>query len=322
MDDRLRRLIEQVGTTVPDRATSPATGVAGELAVASSESGNFRRTFLITSRDDRTQTVGVLLVTNEVDMATDLDMIIDAKESGAGYDLMAQGELYGVIFPEQLRNHVGEVAEVVAGDASRALKTDGESLVNYVVGPPLAHPDDPRRSFKEMELRDLQQFTASCRRFLVDGVAEFVSIDPLILLPPPLGTDKLEAQDRLFEVLDAMDELERSQRNSLLNLFDFFSHDQLTEMSRWRTEFGFDLLSKIHNMSIGEVLAPPSEQSADDSRSSLIMAMASHEISAVEIWTLDSETWGGLLVEGTVDGMCRARAVTVRQEQGFVGASR
>lgn len=311
MDERLKRLIDELGPKVPDRANGPAEGSPGELAVASADSGDVRRTFLITSIDDPTQTVGVLLASNEIDMATDLDLIIEAEDSGAGYDLIAQGELYGVVFPEQLRTHVGAVPAQLASDASQALRTDGESLATHMTGPPLAHPFDPRRSFKEAELLDLQKFTASCRRFLVDGVADFVSIDPLILLPPPAGTELMDAQDRLLEVLDALEELERSCRTSLVNLFDFLSNEQLIEMARWRSEFGFDLLSKIHNMSTGEELTPPLDVFVDDSRTSLIRAMASHDIPAVEIWTLGSDAWKGLLVEGSDDGMCRATAKLV-----------
>lgn len=306
MDERLKSLIERARQEAPERATRPAKGFVGELVVADSDSGDLRRSFLITKVDSRTRTLEVLLVTNEVDMATDLDLIITGESSQVGYDLLAEGELYGVLFPEQLRIHLGAIGEDLAKAAAFAVRTDGDSLPGPMAGPPLAHPDDPRRAFKEAELTELIAFTSACRRFLIDGVGDFASLDPQILLPPPVGTDPLEAQDRLFEVLDVIDELEKSGSPSLANIFDFLSTEQLQEISRWRTEFGFDLLRRINKLSHGDELIPKDSETRNDPRSLLVRSMAANNVRSTELWTLSSNSWEGLLVEESEDRMCRA----------------
>ena len=307
MDERIRQMVEQLRPSLQSPQTSAPDGVVGELVVA--DGGHNPRVFLITSADSTTRTLGVMLATNAVEMATDLDMLIGAAESGAAYDLVVQAELYGQVFPEQLRKLVGKIDEATTLQASESLKSDGASLAERpMAGPPLVYGDDPRRAFKHEELEDLRAICSECRRFLIDGVANFATVDPSILLPPPPGSDPLDAQDRLIEILDLLDEFQKSGQHVLAHLFDLLSVEDFGQIDRWRTEFGFDLVRRVFEMADGSEIPFEVEPGVDDPQSSILQSLSNAEIPTVTMWTVRDEAWDGLRFEETDSGVCRASA--------------
>lgn len=305
MDERMRELINGLQANPRRGPQQEPDVVVGELVVA--DSGETRRVFLLTGIDPATRTLAVLLATNETEMATDLDMFIGAEESGAAYDVVVQAELYGHIFPEQLRKLVGKVDEETARMAADSLRSDGESLAGRpMAGPPLVYADDPRRAFKHEELADLRAVSSECRRLLVDGVADFETIDPSILLPPRSGADPFEVQDRLIEILDLLDEFSKSGHTVISNLFDFLSVEALGEIDRWRTEFQFDLLRHVFEMAGEREIQLATNHDVDDPQSALLQSLSSSEIHAATVWTTEEEAWDGLRFEETDSGVCRS----------------
>ena len=131
------RLVAAIAAHHAQHAPTPhvrALGAAGELAVAESFGGSVRRVVLVTGADDSTRTLSIVMATNQIEAATDLDVLVDRNDSGAQYDLVVEGELYGPIFSEQLDDLVGFAGAGLAQAIATALETDGDSLAEFDVG--------------------------------------------------------------------------------------------------------------------------------------------------------------------------------------------
>lgn len=235
----------------PLTPTKPG-GVAGEIAVAACSS-QLKRLVCVLSREDDTQTLSIQLITNVVEAATDLDLIVRSKDSGLPFDALLQSELYGPIFVEQLEDARGSIPDAMREAASVALATDGESLFRFETGLPLGNLDDPRRGFKESELQDLEALVAECRRWLAGGRSDSRLIDPELLLPPAAGTSQEDAVDQFLELLDVLDRLPESDLqfpSELLVLFD--ESGLMDELFRWRSDFSMDVSRVMTRFRISE----------------------------------------------------------------------
>lgn len=215
-----------------------STAVRSPLPIAGAD---LRRLVAVLGRNDEMGTVDVLLVSNEIENATDLDLIVEAGDAGLPFTAMIQAELYGPLFIEQLQGRVGSISDGERNAVATALVTDGASLDEQMTGLPLGDYSDPRRAFKKSELYDLEELVAQCRRFLAEEPADVKVLDPELLLPPPSGTSLDDAAERFLEVLDVLVEMENRSVTidaALLALLDEASF--IDEISRWRTDFGFD----------------------------------------------------------------------------------
>ena len=219
----------------------------GELAIAESPDGTRRRVVLVTAVD-RFGVGHVLLATNAVDQATDLDLVVTSAESGASYDLLVQAELYGPVFVDQLDGLIGSCDANTVDALRHALDTDGASLSGMRVGSPLGGPTDPRRRFKERELEELQEIVAVCRRWLQGEFADVVSIHPDELFPPPVGTPKDEGFDRLDRLVDLLDRFETTGRTLPFELLAILDEGARTELRRWHTEYGYDMWRALERL--------------------------------------------------------------------------
>jgi hypothetical protein len=191
--------------------------------------------------DERTKTATIHLVTNETEMATDLDLIVHGSEADMPFDTVIQSELYAPLFTDQLRGVVGHLDYRQLRAIKNALMSDGESLEGFTTGSALAGPDDPRRIFKEEELTELQKLASECRRWLSGDPAPLEMLDPELLLPPPTGTSADEAADQFIELLDVLAEMEEAAIPLPSEIVALLAEAELLdEITRWRTEFGLD----------------------------------------------------------------------------------
>jgi len=84
-------------------------GARGEIGVLRNSVGPtpasrvLSRLGIVVARHDSTSTLTIHLATNEVEQATDLDLILDGDTEGLAFPLVLQSELYGPIFEEQLQ---------------------------------------------------------------------------------------------------------------------------------------------------------------------------------------------------------------------------
>lgn len=234
----------------------PFRGQPGELSVARVSgkllTGHVSRVIAVIASDEATRTLVVQLATNEIENATDLDLIVRSREGGVPFAVAIQAELYGPIFSDQLDRGIGKINDRELHAVASALLTDGESLDGLPVGSPLGATDDPRRRFKERELNDLESLTEACRRWLARERSPHAVIDPRLLVPPPAGSPREVAEDQFLELLDAVAALADGPIE-IPSEFLAGSDDLLDEILRWRRDFGLDASRVLTRVRITEL---------------------------------------------------------------------
>ena len=312
IDARLAGAISAHHVKDPPAPFVRAIGSVGELAVAEALSGAIRRVVLVTGVDDSSRTLNIVLATNRTETATDLDIIVDRETSGAPYDLVVEGELCGPIFPEQLDDAIamttGGLAEAIAG----ALATDGDSLVDFRVGLPLADSEDPRRSFKKAELAELMEIVSSCRQWLSGGRSEITTLDPEVLIPPPVGTPIEEGFECLEELLELLDVYEREGYRLSVDLRDLLCDGAADELRRWHTEYGVDIWRRLFSIPYQDYPEILEVADASDLRRVYLTSRAAAGTMTVDFMTSPTHQWSDAIVvtsESEANKSSRGRAV-------------
>ena len=316
-DDRLVAAIAAHHAQHPPAPHVRALGSIGELAVAESLGGGLRRVVLVTGADESTRTLNIVMATNQIEAATDLDVVVDRNNSGARYDLVVEGELYGPIFSEQLDDLVGFAGVGLAQAVANALKTDGDSLAEFDVGLPLAGTEDPRRSFKESELLDLTELVSSCRQWLAGARSEITTLDPEMFIPPPVGTPIEEVFARLDELLEVLDTFEAEGHLISVDLRDRLSEVAAEDLQRWHTECGVDVWSRLLRIAHQDRFEILEADDSSDLRELDLQSRARAGFQTVDFMTSASHQWSDPILiasEPELKMSCRGRAV--------VGASR
>lgn len=303
---------------------SRPTGEPNEIAVAVAPRSSLRRVVAVTNKDVASETVQILLIASEVEQATDLDLILEADNDRLPFSYMVQGELYGHMFTDQLVSAIGSLRPEETEAVATALETDGESLDGYHVGPPLAGPGDVRRSFKDAELKELEELVSVCRNWMLGAPAERQVPDPEVLLPPPAGSSQEEAESMYLELLTVLAERPGPLVLPSELLVAMGHADLLDELRRWRTDFGLDVTRVLAQMHIpdeirgsGPLEAPVRSAVGEEERSVVVL----HEYLACEAqagtMTVDirstTNRWAGrgrlVLVQHSTGRVCRGRAV-------------
>ena len=315
MPDEVRQAAQNVfSESKPQPPTSPVLEPGEIVLLAHWGAESPRRLALISARDDATGSMDVLLIAPEVEMATDLDLILARQVSGLEFESMAQAELYGPVFWEQAESLEGRVPETLRAAMARALETDGESLEGLPRGVPLAGSDDRRRKFKADELFDLDDIVGSCRSWLAGDPSETTLLDPWLLIPPPAGTPREEAEDQFLDLLDALE----ASRNALAVLSSdlimlLAERGLLDEMLRWRTEFGLRVVETLERYFDHPDLSDDrSFDTGVDVLVAYLRLLAGSGYRTADVWSrgesslLTSEL---LVIEGPDGRRCRARRV-------------
>ena len=250
----------------------------GELVIAESPSGRSRRIVVIT-QSEAAGICRIQLTTNELEMATDLDMRIDPEQSAFPTELLAQPELFGPVFKSQLIELVGQISPQMTESLAHALRSEGGSIPAHLSGLPLGGPDDPRRSFKEDELDDLDAIVQECRAWLMGAASEVRMLDPKAFLPPPEGASDNEMIDAYLDLLDTLNAVE-SGSVEVPDLESLFDDEAFADLDRW---------SRVRNINFNfwewwmqhcgrvEVMrqeAAPQQVSVDDLRDAVLGTLA------------------------------------------------
>ena len=162
--DRLRKALRDHRPSGPPQPVAAAAGI-GHIAVAAGEGARrlvlVRRQSAVAGRP----AAAVLLLTNEAEMATDADFLLPPSATGLPYALLAQTDLYGTVWADQLRPPIGYVAPGalrVAWGLPASAEDDSPGR-----GMPLRGRLDPRWDFKVSELGELQRLTRDCTRTFI-----------------------------------------------------------------------------------------------------------------------------------------------------------
>lgn len=157
---------------------------------------------LVTGFDESTQSLGVALLSPDMELGGSLDLALDTTETGLAYNVLAESDIFSYAWVAQInsaRGELGRVGQEVL-ESLDALRND-EKVGRSVAGPPTIERSDPRWAFKLRELGRLQALTAAATRQLID--------DPGYDYPDPeaLQVPETEAELAAFEefVLDLID---------------------------------------------------------------------------------------------------------------------
>lgn len=253
----MTRRLEELGPVRPSAFEVEGDVVEGDVVlIEQSPPGGPRQMAVVTWVDPEEQIIGVVLVSNELEQATDLDVVVTGEEARAPFDLLLEAELYGPIFTEQVVGRVGRVARPVVDALNSSISTDGESVQGYQGGPPLAGADDPRRRFKSEQLPTLRHLTRAAMSWLSGAPGDVTVLDPAMFLPPDPIAGIERGMDQGLALLDAMKTFSEQGRMLPTEFTAIFDNDEvLGEVRRWRTEFGVDVLNSLMRLPMRDVEA-------------------------------------------------------------------
>ena len=237
---------------------------------------------LITHIDDENETISIALTSNEIEMATDIDLIVSSDDTKLPFSLLMEAELYGPIFSEQIVGIVGNIGKMEFDSFRNSLLTDGESIENFNIGLPLSGPHDQRRLFKHSEFERLQPYVEYARDWLAGRPGFITSIHPSMLVPPPPGTPQGEAVMKGLEVLDLLESLSKIDFQQPSELLAILEHDgMMPELSRWRTEFGIDVARSISRLNFSKTSEITLNLETDPNRSNNINIESEDQFSSI-----------------------------------------
>ena len=121
---------------------------------------------LVTGVDESTQSAAVTLLSPDLELGANTDIVITSEDSGLAYALLAESDIFGYVWSAQLDRTLAQVGGQIV-DAISALR-QGDYVGCSVAGPPVLDRSDPRWNFKLTELERLRELTAHCTRQLVD----------------------------------------------------------------------------------------------------------------------------------------------------------
>lgn len=120
---------------------------------------------LVTGFDSTTRTASVTLLSPDTLFATNLDLLVHPTETGLGYDLLIESDIFGYLWTHQLDQSLGQVSRDTL--AALAALRNQDAVGRPPAGPPVKGRSDPRWDFKIRELARLRVITADCTRALV-----------------------------------------------------------------------------------------------------------------------------------------------------------
>jgi hypothetical protein len=121
---------------------------------------------LVTGVDASAQSAEVTLLSPDMELGGNTDIVIGPEDSGLAYALLAESDIFGYVWSAQLDRALAHVSGPLVAAIS-ALR-QGNCVDKQVGGPPILERGDPRWEFKLSELERLQGITAHCTGQLVD----------------------------------------------------------------------------------------------------------------------------------------------------------
>lgn len=146
------------------REESPSDVLPGDICVVKpfNRSDGLPRLFLIVETAE-TWCTGMIAGV-ETELATDVDVVLEAHETGLGYPIAVHTRYFGPIWTTQIFRRVGAVASEALDEIERLAWND-EAQVSLPVGVPLQpDPIDPRYVALEALSSELDALSDHCRR--------------------------------------------------------------------------------------------------------------------------------------------------------------
>ncbi len=152
----------------PIREPSPQRGDVRVLEPMDSEAPA-RLVLVVDVPSNDSSTAIVLLLSNVVENATDLDVLLTRETTDLPFDLIAESDMVGTAWDWQLERLLTRLPAVLV-DGIEALPRLGDlQALSLLRGMPLSGEADVRWRWKEDEVLELQRLTADCVRTQLDA---------------------------------------------------------------------------------------------------------------------------------------------------------
>jgi hypothetical protein len=188
---------------------------------------------LVIGTDVAPSTVTVALLSPDIELATDRDMMLDQADTGLPYALLAQSDVFGYIWAVQLDAWLADAPTAVV-DAIAQSASGGASGHITPAGSPVLSGEDPRWRFKEAELARLTALSTECTEQLLEGEIH-THVDPFALRPPE--------PDDLLDVWEFVLNLADGLKSGSVELPAWLLADKFSEPAyerKWRESGAYD----------------------------------------------------------------------------------
>lgn len=136
-----------------------------------------RRLALVIGAEEKENHLQVMLCHDDLQLASIVDVIITAPESGLSYDLVAETDLFSVIWKNQVTKTIGKISrELVQKIMAHAADPDGQ-VDGIQSGYAIRGLIDPRWKFKETEERQFRSLCGDCVSILLADKSVTVDLD-------------------------------------------------------------------------------------------------------------------------------------------------
>ena len=183
-----------------------------------------RRLALVISAEEKEDHLQVMLCHDDLQLASIVDVIITAPESGLSYDLVAETDLFSVIWKDQVRKTIGKISrELVRKIMAHTADPDG--LVDGIrSGYAIRGLIDPRWKFKENEGKQFRNLCGDCVLTLLADNSVTVDLDIFTLCD----------EDEILRFLQLIKQKEIVLTQTILNEMDAIG---LFSPSFWKERF-------------------------------------------------------------------------------------
>ncbi|UXA14087.1 hypothetical protein KXD97_10065 [Mycobacterium sp. SMC-8] len=205
---------------------------------------------LVVDSDPRSYSFTVVLLTPDVELATDKDVYLSVEATGLPYALAAQTDVFGYVWNVQLKTIGSLPGEMVRELFSRNPPMD-TIPDEFKAGPPLDSPSDPRWANKIAELDRLNAVTGDCTRQLIEGEQDLI-VDPVSFRLDPVGLSDFDLVDF---VLDVVTMVERGEVSMPAWLMRGIMSDRELEESyrRWGLLDLYSTLTQVLNQKLWSI---------------------------------------------------------------------
>jgi hypothetical protein len=156
----------------------------GQIGVAEPMDGlGAARLVLVIEVDDEDPAATVALLTNELDLATDADLLLSSQETGCPFALLVETDVVGPLWWVQLCEPVGQVAPDTLETIAHEIAAGPGSTSRIAHGLAVLGPSDPRWDLKQSEATDLNVLSGDrARDLFADAAGErTLDLDPALL---------------------------------------------------------------------------------------------------------------------------------------------
>jgi hypothetical protein len=145
------------------RTTDLADLCPGDIWIvrAAGETSSLRRSVLVLDADQKTGVLDVALMSNQIDFATDNDIVLDSSHSRVPYRLMVETDLNAKIDWRQAKTRIGMISDDLLDMILDFIWDERPDPLEELRG--LPHPDrarEPLVSFQKEEITELRQLLA------------------------------------------------------------------------------------------------------------------------------------------------------------------